>query len=68
MSAYWEYTLSHVFGWTWGYEAAAVSPQLGYWIWQILSDLSSTDEQLQVCDTGYVIGYAQGVCRIPLGR
>lgn len=34
MSAYWEYTLSFAVGWAWGYEAAAVSPLLGYWIWQ----------------------------------
>lgn len=48
MCAYWEYTLSLAVGWTWGYEAAKVSPLLGYWIWQLLTDLSSTDEQLQV--------------------
>lgn len=55
-------------GRTWGYEAAEVSPLLGYCICRLLIDLSSADEQLQVWDTQYVTeDLAQGHCRIPVG-
>lgn len=55
-------------GRTRGYEAAEVSPLLGYCICQLLIDLSSADEQLQVWDTQYVTeDLAQGHCRIPVG-
>lgn len=45
MSAYWECTLNLAVGWTWGYEFLAL---LGYWIWQLSTDLSSTHKQLQI--------------------
>lgn len=45
MCAYWE----HMLGLTcWLDLENAVSPFLSYWIWQILTDLSSADEELQI--------------------
>lgn len=37
MRAYRAYMLSLTAGWTWGHEVVAASPQMGCWIWQLLT-------------------------------